>query len=58
MSEKDDLVQKINETLFSAGIHVKISGCGCCGSPWLTTDNNLTYDHIEINSCETPPETW
>lgn len=35
MNEKEKLQEKVKAILLSHGIKMNVSGCGCCGSPWV-----------------------
>lgn len=34
--QQDELIAKAEELLRSLGVELKVSGCGCCGSPNLS----------------------
>ena len=42
-------VKKVVEILKSHGIKMKIGGCGCCGSPWVSFEYNgeVIVDEVE-----------
>lgn len=43
MEEKEDRVRKFLKELSELSLKYKITigGCGCCGSPWINTNENL-----------------
>lgn len=44
MKVRDRKLAKVMATLRERGIVMKIGGCGCCSSPWVS----LTIDGVEI----------
>lgn len=33
---KQEQIEKMKKILKENGIEMQVSGCGCCGSPWVT----------------------
>jgi hypothetical protein len=47
---KQKQIEKMKKILKENGIEMKVGGCGCCGSPWVT----FTYKGkkiIDVDDC-------
>lgn len=48
---KQKQIEKMKKILVEHGIEMKVEGCGCCGSPWVTFTYKGKKIVDEVDDC-------